>query len=287
MGHERGCENRYRKLRMKRFSWSLFSLIVILAITTNPVLAAPNDHVSAQKTVTASAVIVPAQVSELGFLISGMAKDIPVKEGDTVKAGQTLMVLDTPDLQFAVTEAEAGLRAAQANAEIRKNDVIKKYIINYSTFTVKKLKLSVPHEVIEMADASIQRAQAMVENAQAKLEQGTLAAPFDGTVTSLKVIPGEFVQSNQAVVTLATLDNLQIETTDLSERDIPGVQVGDPVNIFIEALDKNISGKVTSISPKADTVGGDVVFKVTIAPDTQPEGLLWGMTANVEIQSGK
>jgi hypothetical protein len=33
-------------------------------------------------------------------------------------------------------------------------------------------------------------------------------------------------------------------------------------------------------------VGGDVVFKVTIAPDTQPEGLLWGMTAEVEIQSG-
>ncbi len=39
------------------------------------------------------------------------------------------------------------------------------------------------------------------------------------------------------------------------------------------------------ISPIADDVGGDVVFKVTIAPDTQPEGLLWGMSAEVEIQS--
>jgi hypothetical protein len=37
----------------------------------------------------------------------------------------------------------------------------------------------------------------------------------------------------------------------------------------------------------ADTVGGDVIFKVTIAPDVQPEGLLWGMTAEVEIQGGK
>jgi hypothetical protein len=37
----------------------------------------------------------------------------------------------------------------------------------------------------------------------------------------------------------------------------------------------------------ADTVGGDVIFKVTIAPDGQPEGLLWGMTAEVEIQNGK
>ena len=116
---------------MKRFYWSVFSVIVILAVSVNPVFAAPKNNVSAQKTVTASAVIVPAQVSELGFLISGIAREIPVKEGDTVKAGQTLMVLDTPDLQFAVTAAEADLRAAQAEEEIRRNEIIKKYMINY------------------------------------------------------------------------------------------------------------------------------------------------------------
>ena len=272
---------------MKRFACSVFSVIVILAALTNPVFAAPEDNGSAQKTVTASAVIVPAQVSELGFLISGIAREIPVKEGDTVKAGQTLMVLDTPDLEFAVTGAEAGLRASQAQAEIRSNEIIKKYIISYRTFTVKKLRLSVPHEVIEMADASVQRAQASVEIAQAKLAQGTLMAPFDGMVTSLSVMPGEFVQTDQAVVTLATLNNLQVETTDLSERDIPNVHIGDVANIFVEALDENITGNVIRISPIADTVGGDVVFKVTIDLDEQPQDLLWGMTAEVEIQSGK
>ncbi len=272
---------------MKRFCWSALSLITIFTVLANPVLAAPNSSVSAQKTVTASAVIVPKQVVELGFLISGIAKEIPVKEGDSVKAGQTLIVLDTPNLQFAVTEAQANLRAAQAQAEIRSNEIIKKYIINYKKLTVKKLRLSVPHEVIEIANASVQRAQASVEIAQANLAQGTLIAPRDGVVASLRVIPGEFVQSDQAVITLATLDDLQIETTDLSERDITNVHIGDPVNIFVEALNKNISGKVISISPIADTSGGDVIFKTTIAPDTQLKGLLWGMTAEVEIQGGK
>jgi RND family efflux transporter MFP subunit len=283
---------------MKRFCWSVLSVIVLLAVSTpalaygaraNPVIAASKNNVSAQKTVTASAVVVPAQVSEMGFLISAIAKDIPVKEGDTVKAGQTLLVLDTPDLQYAVTGAEAGVRFAQAQADIKSNELIKKYLIYYTPTSVKvrKAKFSVPHEVLDMANFGVQQAQAVMEGAQAKLAQGTLMAPFDGTVTSLGVIPGEFIKANQSVVTLATLDNLQLETTDLSERDIPNVHIGDPVNIFIEALDKNISGKVIRISPKADMVGGDVVYRVTIAPDTQPEGLLWGMTADVEIQSGK
>jgi HlyD family secretion protein len=82
-------------------------------------------------------------------------------------------------------------------------------------------------------------------------------------------------------MTLATLDQLQLETTDLSERDIAKVKVGAPVKISIEALNETFTGKVVSISPRADTVGGDTVFKVTIAFDEQPENLLWGMTAEV------
>ena len=271
---------------VKRFHWSTFlSLTSLLAAVVSPVSAAPSPSASAQGTVTASAVVVPAQVSELGFLISGIAREVPVKEGDSVTAGQTLVVLDTPSLEFAVTEAEASLRFAQAQAEIRRNEVIRKFKINYRRFTVERLFLSAPHEVIEMAEGNVQRAQASVAIAQARLGQATLAAPFDGTVTSLHVVPGEFVSTDQAVLTLATLNALQVETTDLSERDLPNVHVGDTANIFVEALSQNIGGKVIRISPIADRVGGDIVFKVTVALDTQPESLLWGMTAEVEIQS--
>lgn len=265
---------------------SVLSVIVILSALANSALAASENNILAQKTVTASAVIVPAQTSEMGFLISGIVKDVTVKEGDLVKAGQPLIVLSTPTLEFAVNEAQAALREEQAQAEIKSNEIIKKYKINYSTFTVKKLRLSVPHEVIDIANANVQRAQARVEIAQANLAQGTLVAPHDGVVASIDVIPGEFVKANQSVIMLATLDTLQVETTDLSERDVPSVHVGDSASISVDALGQSIPGKVISISPIADIVGGDVVFKVTITPDTQPEELRWGMTAEVEIQAG-
>lgn len=232
----------------------------------------------AQTSVTASGVVVPAHVAQLGFLISAIASEVSVKEGDTVKEGQTLIALNTPDLQFAVTEAQAALHSAQAYADLQKYQKVK------SQRNGKIFYDTVPEEYRQRANVKVQQAQVALELAQVNLTQATLTAPFDGTVASVGVIPGEFVPSDQAILTLATLHDLQVETTDLSERDIDRVKVGASVNISIEALNKSFPGKVVSISPRADTVGGDVVFKVTIAFDQQPENLLWGMTAEVTIE---
>ena len=127
-------------------------------------------------------------------------------------------------------------------------------------------------------------AQAALEIAQATLAESTLVAPYDATVASVNVVPGEYVQQNQVVITLATLNNLQLETTDLSERDIAKVKIGAPVNISIEARMKTSTGKSLAFHPLQAVVGGDVVFKVTIAFDKQPVNLLWGMTAEVTIE---
>jgi RND family efflux transporter MFP subunit len=247
---------------------------LLLTLLLNPAFPV---FASAQKPVTASAVIVPAQTAQLGFLISGIAREVPVKEGDSVTAGQKLIVLDTPDLEFAVTEAQAALRAAQAEATVqsyRRVEVQR----NGKTFYV-----AAPAEARQRLDAEIKQAQVALEIAQINLAENTLTSPFDGTIASVTVIPGEFVESDQAVVTLATLNELQLETTDLTERDITRVKNGATVQISIAALNESFDGKVIAISPIADTVAGDVVFKVTIAFDEQPKNLLWGMTAEVNI----
>jgi HlyD family secretion protein len=223
-------------------------------------------------------VIVPAHVAELGLLMSGIAREVPVHEGDLVKAGQTLIVLETPELEFAVIEAQAALRSVKSYADLQKYRRIENRRNGKVFYDV------IPAVYRQRADARVQQAQVALELAQINLAEGTLTAPFDGIVTSLSVLPGEFVPSDQAVVTLATLNNLQIETTDLSERDITRISIDAAVDIFIEALDETFSGKVISISPRADTVGGDTVFKVTIAFDEQPENLLWGMTTEVTIK---
>jgi len=273
------------EMKVKRSYWlRLISSSLVAIILINPVSAPAgfalgvNRLVSVQKTVTASAVVVPVQVAQLGFLVSAIAKEIPIKEGDTVQAGQTLMVLDTPDLHFAVTEAEAALHSAQAYANLQKYKTVKNQRNGKIFFDI------LPAVYRQRADVKVQQAQTALEIAQLNLKQSTLKAPFDGTVASINVIPGEFVPSDQAVLTLATLNAFQVETTDLNERDITKVKIGSPANIFIEATNENLKGTVIGISPKANTVGGDVVFKVTIAFNQQPQNLLWGMTAEVTIE---
>jgi len=259
---------------MKRFYWTtLLTLTAMLVFLVNPVVAAQ------QGTVTASAVIVPGQITELSFMTSALIKEINVKEGEQVQAGQTLAVLDVPELEFAVTAAEAALRSALGEEKIQSYRRIKDRRNGKVFFDV------VPPEVREIAHARVEQTQAALKVAQATLAQITLIAPSEVTVASVKVVPGEYVQQSQVVITLATLNTLQLETTDLSERDIAKVKIGAPVKILIEALNQSISGKVISISPVARTVGGDVVYPVTIELDKQPNGLLWGMSAEVEIST--
>ena len=273
---------------MKRLFLLTVGLIVLTACAS-PTPAAPVSAPSAvpavevpatsPDVVVASAEVQPALVSDLGFTLSAQVKDIPVSEGDEVKAGDILMALNMPELEFAVVSAEANFNARSQAAQLQKADKV----LYINPNNGKKTWYSLPREVFEKAQAKADQAKAQWDTAAANLALGTLPAPFDGTVVDVAVIPGEWVQGNQVVLTLADLNHLQITTTDLSERDIVRVKLGQSVSVYIEALDVTVEGRVIKISPIAETVGGDVVYPVMIELSDQPDGLLWGMTAEVQI----
>jgi multidrug efflux pump subunit AcrA (membrane-fusion protein) len=134
---------------------------------------------------------------------------------------------------------------------------------------------------VETAQGRITAADAAIKSAQAALTDLELKAPFAGVVGKLDAHDGEWVVPGQAVLELADLGHLRVETTDLSERDVPKITVGQPVTVFVKALNQNVSGRVSEIAPLADTIGGDVVYKATIDLDSLPEGLREGMSVDV------
>ncbi len=243
--------------------------------TTIPTISLDNNNSPASgqsgdaNSVSAAAFIVPLRQAELSFANVGRVKAVDVKVGDQVKAGQVLVELDTTLLEAKIREAEANLTAAQVE-------------VNY----LKRVGTDEVH--LESAQAEADRAQALLDSAHATLAaQSTLVAPFEGTIALVDISSGETVVPGGVVITMGDLSRFQVETSDLSERDIPRVQIGQNASVFIEALNQEFSGKVTDISRVSSTVGGDVVFKVTIELDQQPQGLLWGMSADVKIETGK
>lgn len=273
---------------MKRMLFLLLSLFILTGCASPTPAASPQAPVQVEELpaqspdiVVASADAEPAQVSELSYAISALVKEIPVSEGDRVQAGDVLMTLNTPELEYAVIAAEADYKARSQAAELQKADKV----LYVNPNTGEKSWYSLPAEVYQKAFAVAEQSKAAWDSAAAELAQSVLLAPFDGTIVDLAVIPGELVQINQPVLVLADLKSLHITTADLSERDIARVKVGQRADVYIEALDLTVTGKVIRISPIAETVGGDVVFPVTIELDKQPEGLLWGMSAEVQIQT--
>ena len=142
---------------------------------------------------------------------------------------------------------------------------------------------TIPSEATGAQLAQLQQARNGLQAAQDRLDQTRLTAPFSGTVGKVDGIAGEYASPGQVLIVLSDTGHLQVKTTDLSERDITNVKISDPARILVDAVSQEFEGEVIAISPLADTLGGDVVYEVTIAFTEQPEGLLGGMSAEVTI----
>ncbi len=241
---------------------------------------APTTTVQAPSSISASAVVEPAQQSSMSFLLAAPVKQVYAKAGDRVNAGQPLIMLDTPDLEYAVAAAQAELVSAQANADLQRMGR-KKWNGNQWVY------VSTPPEWKQQADARVAQAQAALGAAKANLAQGTLVAPYGGTVVSVDVVPGEMVTPQKAVLVIGDLSRLQVTTTDLSEREIGAVLLGQSASVHLKAFGADLAGKVVAIAPRAQIYNGDTVFKVTVQLDQQPDALMWGMTGDVSIQTDK
>jgi multidrug resistance efflux pump len=183
-------------------------------------------------------------------------------EAQVAQAEQSAQV-QVRDATAAVQEAQAQRNAAEARLDL--------------------LWAGATAEELAAAEAAVAKAEARRDAARAALDQATLQAPFASTVSTLAVNSSEAVLPGQEVLVLADLDHLQVETTDLSERDVSQVTVGQPAIVSVKPLGVEVGGHVAAVAAQATTAGGDVVYQVIVELDEQPPGLRWGMTVEVKI----
>jgi len=139
---------------------------------------------------------------------------------------------------------------------------------------------------VEAAHLDIEAAQLALEEARGNLEDATLRTPLAGTVTKVNVDAGETAAPGEVILVLATLDQLQARTVDLTELDVARIAEGQPAVVTVDALlDVQLSGHVVRIDLQAVDYRGDVTYPVYVELDEATPELRWGMTAVVEIEA--
>lgn len=187
------------------------------------------------------------------------------------KALANLNYLTGMPSELDVDQAEANLQAAKAE-------------VANAQQAFERVKNGPDPETIALAQARVSNTESQLMASQTALDEMEIKAPFDGSIGRLNVHPGDWVTPGQLIVAMVDLKNLRVETTDLSERDVVNVRVGEPVTVHVKALDMDVSGSVAEIAPMADTLGGDVVYQTIILLDEVPEGLLPGMSVDVRYE---
>ena len=119
--------------------------------------------------------------------------------------------------------------------------------------------------------------------AQSRLESPLIKAPFSGIVTVLPVQVGDVVNAGTRAVQLDNLDALYLDV-QISEIDIPTVEVGQPVTLVFDAYyESTFTGEVIEIAPVSDTQQGVVEYTVRVRLLDSDGRIKPGMTAAVNI----
>ncbi len=151
--------------------------------------------------------------------------------------------------------------------------------------TYDKVKNGPDPSQLVILEAALTNANTQLEAARATLRDLELIAPFDGTVVSNDLKPGQAVNSSISVM-LGDLSAWQIETTDLVELDIVNIQPGDTVSVTFDAIPSlKITGVVNRIKQLGQATKGDTTYTATIDLDQNDPRILWNMKAFVEFEN--
>jgi HlyD family secretion protein len=172
--------------------------------------------------------------------------------------------------------------AAKAHADLD----IAKAALQESQWYFSTLKgEQIPADATGSKLTGLQQASDDLAAARERFDATRLVAPISGTVVTVNGIAGEIASPGVVFIIISDVSKLQVETTDLSERDVASVRVRQSVTLTVKALGQNVTGHVVLISPVSTTLGGDVVYKTTIDLDTIPTGLRAGMSVDVQFEA--
>ncbi|MBT4483060.1 MAG: efflux RND transporter periplasmic adaptor subunit [Candidatus Latescibacteria bacterium] len=240
---------------------------------------------------------------EVKSKIAGTIEDILVKEGEEVKEGQELCIIDPdPTQTLLLFQKRSAVDRTRINNEQAKKELERKrelaktalistkdvedaensYLISQNAYSLAKQELEIMEREIETTGAG----------SDERIVSSKVRAPYNGYITQRYVEEGDVVTSGMSSVIAGTNlfqigdPSTKIIKANISEVDIGVVFIGAEVNIMLDAYpDTSFAGVIRHISPVGALVQGRnvVTFKTEVEIIDKDQRLRPGMSCDVDV----
>ena len=215
--------------------------------------------------------------------LMGYIREIKVEEGQAVKAGQLLFVVDPSDIQGQMTQARAGLAQAEAALADAKLDY-ERFGALYKDEAIPKVQWDKVRLQYQVAQQQVAAARAGLGLASSQMRYASVVAPINGVVTQKMANAGDLAAPGRPVLVIEGLKKLQVRTqvsSDVYDR----IKVGEKVSIAHDggATQAPIEGVIAQVVPAADPVSHTHLVKIDLPPGS---GLASGTFLRVGFSVG-
>lgn len=220
----------------------------------------------------------PSKSAILSVRHSGTLVSLEVSRGDRVRKGDTIAVIESQSILSMVETASASLRQAEDG---------------YGRARMMYEKGSLPDVKMVEVETQLAQARATAKAASKALEDCTVRAPFDCTVSDVFVESGEELSAMSPVVRIYDMSSMEIRFS-VPENEIGDINVGGDVIVEVPAL-----GKVSSDGTRSPEVfgagitekgiSGSVIshsYECIAVPDGARSGLMPGMVCKIRMSGG-
>ena len=214
--------------------------------------------------------------------ILARVKEVKVKAGQTVKAGDELVVLDDADLQARLQQAQAAESGADREAEPGSHRRGAGQAAACRQFRLATGTRAGEHG-LPLGEGRARRSQQAVKEAQILLGYASIHAPIAGVVVDKKVNSGDTVTPGQVLLTMYDRERMQMVAT-VRESLAMGLEVGQQVAARLDALGLDCHATISEIVPEAQAESRSFQVKVT---GPCPPNVYSGMFGRIFIPLGE
>jgi membrane fusion protein (multidrug efflux system) len=193
------------------------------------------------------------------------------KEFDLVRAGDTLIVVDTTELVFALRQARNSLAQAQ---HTYRNELISDSLIPDPAIRAER-------QANARMRSGLVNAELALERAELEYAKAATLAPISGRIANVKVATGQRVAGAE-IMSIFAMNPIRVNVQVL-QSDLAKVRVGNRARMLFPSIPDTVYGVVEQINPLIET--NTRTARVTVRVENPTGQIFPGMTANVQLQS--